>query len=75
MLSFFSQIYECIVQFLSSIWDFILHIGKDIVYLINLLNVAVSGLPSFLSWLPASALTLFVALFSICILYKVLGRD
>lgn len=75
MLSFVGDLFQEFLRFISFIWELILHLVHELVYLIDLLKNVVSDLPSYFSWLPASSLGLLVALLAICVLYKVLGRD
>lgn len=62
-------------QFASSGFDFVIGIFEDIVYMIQLTAEFVAGIPDYFSWLPAEAVALIVSIFSIVVIYKVLGRE
>lgn len=71
-----------IIQFLKTIgdaivaaFDFLVDLIADLIYVIQLLGKVVLQLPGFFSWLPGEAVSLLLILFSIVIIYKILGRE
>lgn len=56
--------FEAVMSFFTDIANLGAQVGK-----------AVASIPNFLSGLPAELLTLFISLFAIVALYKILGRD
>lgn len=62
-------------EFFSSIYDFILDIFRDIDYLVDLTGEFVKNIPNYFGWLPAPVLAVIVTIFTIVVLYKVLGRE
>lgn len=61
--------------FFSSVYDFVVGIFEDIVYVIRLTAHFVAKIPDYFSWLPAPALALIITIFAIVVIYKVLGRE
>lgn len=73
---------QAIVDFLSgignaivSIFDFVIALFRDFITFLKLLTLVPSYLESFLSWIPSEFTVLLLLLFSVVILYKILGRD
>ena len=64
-----------IVEFLNTLWDFVLDFLNNTFNLIKLVGETVTLIPDYLSWLPAPVIALVVSIFSIVIIYKILGRD
>lgn len=60
---------------LLAVVTFVIDFFKDIAYLIKLTGEFVLKVPDYLSWLPAEVLALIVSIFTIVVLYKVLGRE
>lgn len=60
---------------LLAVVTFVIDFFKDIAYLVKLTGEFVLKVPTYLSWLPAEVLALVVAIFTIVVLYKVLGRE
>lgn len=61
--------------FFTSLYDFVIGIFEDIVYVIRLTAKFVAQIPEYFSWLPPEALALVVSIFAIVVIYKVLGRE
>lgn len=55
--------------------DFLFGIIKDLVYMVGLLGQFILDIPAYLSWLPAGIITIFVTIFSIVVIYKIIGRE
>ena len=62
-------------EFFSSLYDFVVSFFEDIVYIIRLTAHFVLKIPDYFDWLPPEALVLVVTIFSIVVIYKVLGRE
>lgn len=60
---------------LLAVVTFVIDFFKDIAYLVKLTGEFVLQIPNYLSWLPAEVLALLVTVFTIVVLYKVLGRE
>lgn len=61
--------------FFSSVYDFVIGIFEDIVYVIRLTAHFVAKIPDYFDWLPPECLALIVAIFAVVVIYKVLGRE
>ena len=59
---------------IGTIIDFIVDLFTDLVYVITLLGKFVLEIPSYFSWLPLELIALVVTLFSLVIIYMILGR-
>lgn len=75
MLSFISDVLSSIANFFVSVWNFIINLIEDIVYVVKLAGQVIGEIPSFFTWMPASVLALLVALLGIVVVYKVINRD
>lgn len=64
-----------IADFFVSIVDFVVGFFKDLIYVITLVDSFVKALPGYFAWLPSAALILILAIFSIVIVYLILGRQ
>lgn len=71
VISFFQGIGNAI----TSAFDFVVSLVSDIVYLIQLTGKFLGQLPGYFSWMPAEISTLLLILFTIVVLYKILGRE
>lgn len=60
--------------FLNNITGFIWQFFTDLVYVIHLLNKALTAIPSYFSWLPVGVVGLLGLTFSLVIVFKVVGR-
>ena len=60
---------------LLAVVTFVIDFFTDIAYLIKLTGEFVLKVPTYLSWLPTEVLALVVSVFTIVVLYKVLGRE
>lgn len=66
---------KSIFNLISSIVSFIIGFFQDLVYMITLLGKFILSLPSYLSWLPSTFITAVTLIFTIVVIYKVLGRE
>ena len=67
--------FESIFNIIKSLVDFVIGIIDDIVYLVQLTGRFLMQIPSYLGWLPSSIVASLVAIFTIVVLYKILGRE
>ena len=66
---------ETIGEYISTAWDFLVDFFNDTVELITLVGETVLKLPDYLSFLPERLLVPLLALFTVVVLYKILGRE
>lgn len=67
--------FEGIAKAISTAIDFLVSTLRDLVYVIQLLGKFLLSIPSYLGWLPTSIVSIIVLIFTIAVLYKILGRD
>lgn len=60
---------------LMMIVDFAISFFEDVAYIIKLTAEFVVKIPEYLSFLPAPVLAIVVSIFSVVVIYKVLGRE
>lgn len=75
MLESIANFIEGIANSFTAIIDFLKDFISDSVYIIEVCGKAVLFIPKLFGWLPGSVLAIVVAIFSIVIIYKVLGRE
>lgn len=71
IISFF----ESIGTFFSTVWDFIIDFFNGLISVVTMTGEFVLMIPDYFSWLPASVLALVVAIFSVVVIYKIIGRE
>lgn len=71
LISFFEGIGNAIV----SAFNFVVSLVSDIVYMIQLTGKFLAQIPSYFSWIPAEITALLIVLFSVVVIYKILGRE
>lgn len=71
IIDFFTGIADAV----TALIDFVFSIISDLVYMVQLTGKFILQIPVYFSWLPGELLALVVLIFSIVVLYKVLGRE
>lgn len=75
MLQSIFDVLTSIGNFFTSIVEFLISFIGDLVYAIKLIGETVIQIPSYLGFLPSAVLAIFITIFSIVVIYKILGRD
>lgn len=75
MFEFLSEAIQNIINFFSTVWNFIIQFFTEVVYLIKLLGSVIINMPSYFVWLPATITVLIILAISIIVVLRVLGRD
>lgn len=75
MLSTIKDFFLGLADVISSLIDFVISLVEDIVYVVKLCGSFVVKIPDYFTWLPASVLALIITIFSIVVIYKILGRE
>lgn len=60
---------------ISTVIDFVIGLFQDLLFLIQLLGNMLANIDTYLSFLPTAAVTSVVLIFSIAIIFKILGRE
>lgn len=71
IIDFFASVGSII----STVIDFVVKLFSDLLFMLQLLGNFFASLPSYLAWLPGTAVSALVVIFSIVIIYKILGRE
>lgn len=64
-----------IAKMLSTLFDFIVDLIQDLIYVVELLADGLKELPMMFSWLPGALVTAIITIFGIVVIYKILGRE
>lgn len=75
MLNTIKDFFLGLADVISSLVDFVINLIQDIVYVVKLCGSFVAKIPAYFSWLPGSVLALVITIFSIVVIYKILGRE
>lgn len=75
MLDTISDAISSIVGFLDTIWTFVKDFTADTFEMIKLVGETVAKIPDYFSWLPAEVVAPLIVLFSVVVIYKILGRE
>lgn len=71
IISFF----ESIGSIISTVIDFIIGLFRDLIFLIQLLGNFLANIPTYLSFLPSAVTASVILIFSIAVIFKILGRE
>ena len=71
IIDFLKMIGDTLVSF----FEFAFSLVEDLIYVIKLTGETVTRIPSYFSWLPSEAVAIIVTIFSIVVIYKVIGRE
>lgn len=75
MLSTIKDVILGIYHAIISIFDFIGSALRELAMIARLCAQSVAAIPSYLGFLPASAIAIILALVSVAVLYKITGRE
>lgn len=70
-----TDVLVAIANWVKLAFEFVFNVFYDIIYLIKLTGVFLARIPEYFSWLPAEIVSLLILIFTIVVLYKVLGRE
>lgn len=71
LIDFFAGIAEGIATAI----EYLAGLIEDLVYMVGLLAQFTAELPAYLTWLPAPIVAIFITIFAIVVIYKILGRE
>lgn len=69
------KFFKGLAKVIGGLVDFAIGFIGDILYLVQLTAEAVASIPSYFSWVPPPVLALLLTIFSVVVLYKILGRE
>ena len=64
-----------IAEFFKSIFEFFGGLIEDLVYMVKVLGEFTLQLPIYFTWLPAPFAVSLMTIFTIVVIYKVIGRE
>lgn len=64
-----------LVKAVGVLIDFVVDLFEDLVYMIELLGEFIVNIPDYFSWLPGPVIAIIVSIFSIVVIYKIIGRE
>lgn len=67
--------FKGIGTFIGSVFDFIIDTVEGLAYIVKLTVHFTLKIPDYFSWLPPEFLALVALVFSIAVIYKILGRE
>lgn len=60
---------------ISTVINFVVKMFSDLVMMLQLLAKFITNIPSYFGWLPSAVVAVIVTIFSIVVIYKILGRE
>lgn len=67
--------FEDFFKTIQAIIDFVIGLFEDLLFMIQLLAKFIIQIPSYFSWLPGGFVSVVVVIFSVVVIYKILGRE
>lgn len=71
IIDFFTGFVDIVVSLVNFVIDTIM----DLVYMISLLGSMIANIPAYFGWIPSAIVSSIVVIFSIVIIYKIIGRE
>ena len=71
IIDFLNQIVDAI----NAVIDFVVKFVQDIVYVVGLIGDFIVDIPNFFGWFSVFFLFVLVLIFSVVVIYKILGRS
>lgn len=75
MLNTIKEIFLGLIGVVESLLGFVVGLIQDFAYVTTLCMKFLVNIPKYFAWLPSEAIVLLVTVFSIVVLYKVMGRE
>lgn len=75
MLETIKDFIMALFQPILSLFDLIISFVQDIVYVVKLVGAFVVNIPSYFDWLPTGVVALIVSIFTVVVIYKIMGRE
>lgn len=71
ILDFFVGVYNTVSELVNYVIGFI----GDLVYVVKLTGQFVANIPVYFAWMPSAVVSVLISIFSVVVIYKVLGRE
>lgn len=75
MFEWLNSAIENILTFFSTIWDFLVTIFEDIVFVVKSIGSFMVRIPRYIGFFPPAIIGVLSIGLGIAVIYKVLGRD
>lgn len=69
------KFFEGIADFLTSVFDWFIDTIEGLAYIVKLTAHFIGKIPDYFRWLPSEFLALVALVFSVAVIYKILGRE
>lgn len=70
-----TNILKSLADWIVMVFDFFFGYLDDVIYIIKITGTFLLKIPDYFAWLPSECLTLVGIIFSIVVVYKILGRE
>ena len=67
--------FNTIGSVISTVINFVVKMFSDLVMMLQLLAKFIVNIPNYFGWLPSAVVAVIVSIFSIVVIYKILGRE
>lgn len=67
--------FETFISMFTSLFNMAISLFSDIAYVVQLTGKFVVNVPNYFGWLPSECTVIITLIFSIVVLYKILGRE
>lgn len=71
IIDFFTGIGDAI----GTVINFVVQLFTDMLTMLQLLAKFIGDIPSYFGWLPSSVVAVVIIIFSIVVIYKIIGRE
>lgn len=71
IIDFFTSVGSII----STVINFVIKLFSDLIMMLQLLAKFIVNIPSYFGWLSSSVVAVIVTIFTIVVIYKILGRE
>lgn len=69
------EFFKGFIDIIESLVNFVIDTIMDLVYMISLLGSMIGNIPAYFGWIPSAIVSSIVVIFSIVIIYKIIGRE
>lgn len=70
-----TDILKSLANWVTMLVDFVFGFIGDVIYIIKITGIFLLKIPEYFAWLPSECVSIIVIIFSIVVVYKILGRE
>ena len=67
--------FNTVGSIISTVINFVVKLFSDLIMMLQLLAKFIVNIPGYLGWLPSSVVAVIATIFTIVVIYKILGRE